>query len=307
MSIYVRRTGTPEKVPSEIILKDDNGFYHPYGILAENRSIHAYSLYDAYNVNETVVFGITSDTGLELMNSAPWEIQKKEGDAWTTVYTVGSLQAITPVKSGDFKEWAWDQRLNDGSAAEAGEYRVVISSNYRPPFTIMATFNLSDKVPGAYATSASYNYSSVDKMFMDICRGDGPVEYHAFGNPFNYTPGIRDDTISLLQYKAWKKGLDPERLRAAFDATDRYLTTKPGLSMIVRESLRMPSSATHARYEGKPAWIIVYNWEILIDEKNDGNVINISRGKNSRLSLGHDMIFVVDDASGKVAYFNTCS
>jgi hypothetical protein len=82
--------------------------------------------------------------------------------------------------------------------------------------------------------------------------------------------GMKEDIISIMQYKAWALGLDAEQLRKAIT------TAGDGL----------PCKAVHVSYEGQPAWAIVFCPES---------------------GAYTPVVYVVEDSSGKLAYASSRS
>jgi hypothetical protein len=76
---------------------------------------------------------------------------------------------------------------------------------------------------------------------------------------------LKEDVISIMQYKAWALGLDPEQLRKA----------------IVRAGEGLPCIAVHAAYEGRPAWIILF-----------------SPASGASVAA----IYIIDDGTGQLVY-----
>ncbi|MCD1294562.1 hypothetical protein CUJ83_06045 [Methanocella sp. CWC-04] len=259
-----------ERVPDIIFLKNDDGSYSAYK-LSDRPPVYAYTLYGAYNTNESVGFGVYNDRGgkIELKNAAPWEIQFMKDGSWKTIFSPIAAQVITPLAEGSFKEWSWDQKLDDGSMAPFGEYRVVVDNRF------MTNFRISPDVPLVDHEDTNYDSEAADGVFMD------PAVQKAFGNAYttsSYNDGLKDEMISQMQYKAWAKGLDPKKLISCINATGIYDDNTKAL----------PSEAVYAKYNGKPVWIIVFNWG-MGDE-----------------SLSHIKYFIVDEAMENVEHSNGC-
>lgn len=232
--IYVSADGySPPGMPGLIFLRD-NGSYTAYS-LADAPPVYAYVLYGAFNVNESVRFGMVNNGGssLELMNAAPFEIQRKEGGTWQTVFSPMAAQVITPVQNGTAKEWRWDQRLDDDAVATFGDYRVLIAGKYP------ATFRLAPDTPAVERSGADYDRFTVTSV---ADASPIPAEFRkAYPSP---SADTREDIASIMLFKAKALGLDPASLRKAIDASGTG---------------KLPCLAVYAKFEGRPAWIIAFS------------------------------------------------
>ena len=85
------------------------------------------ALKDEYKISEPVTFRLINncDEDLILPNSAPWTIKNSRGE---TVFSPISLQVITKIKPGGFKEWSWNQKDNHGENVEPGTYYIEIKT-----------------------------------------------------------------------------------------------------------------------------------------------------------------------------------
>ena len=233
-NIYVSAAGhSPSGMPGLIFLRDGDS-YTAYS-LSDAPPVYAYVLYGAFNANESVRFGVANNGGssLELMDAAPFEIQRKEDGTWHTVFAPVAAQVITPVQNGTVKEWQWDQRLDDESAAPFGDYRVLIAGKYA------ASFRLASDTPVVERSNADY-----DRVSITSVTGTGTIP-QAFGKAYpSPSADTREDIVGIMQFKAKAQGLDPGSLRKAIDAT--------GASAL-------PCLAIRARFEGRPSWIIVFS------------------------------------------------
>ena len=92
------------------------------------------ALKDEYKISEPVTFRLINncDEDLILPNSAPWTIKSSRGE---TVFSPISLQVITKIKPGGFKEWSWNQKDNHGRSVEPGIYYIEIKTSNRGAFT----------------------------------------------------------------------------------------------------------------------------------------------------------------------------
>ncbi len=254
--VYVSEAGnTPGAVPDLIFLKEGDG-YTGYAISGKP-AVYAYVPYAAFNVNETVRFGLANDgpAAVVLPNAAPFEIRHKEGSAWLSVFNPMAAQVITRIPNGSRLAWHWDQQADDGSSAPPGDYEARINGSYSAPFRIALG------TPAVTVSAVDYDPVSVEAM-----AGSSPVP-SAFRQADPAPNGSqREDVISIMQYKAWALGLDPEALRVAIDAAG-----EAGL----------PCLAVHASFKGEPAWVVVFR-------------------PSDR--AGHGDAYVISDASGKVAF-----
>ncbi len=232
-------------VPGHVYLKEDDR-YTAYAI-SDMPEVYAYVLCSALNANETVRFGIANDgqDDVKLPNAAPYEVLREENGAWRTVYSAIAAQVITPLSGGSRLAWQWDQQLDDGSLAPEGDYHVVIAGKYVAPFRI------DGDVPIVEMRDSEIDRAVVDELAASCTAIDA------------YRTGTKEDTVSIMQYKAWAMGLDPEQLHRA----------------IVAAGDGLPCMAIHASYEGRPAWIILFS---------------------PRSDLSAPDIHVVDDATGKL-------
>jgi hypothetical protein len=231
--IYVAATDEkPDGAPDHIFLKDGD-HYVAYAI-AGKPAVYAFVPFAAFNANETVPLGIANDgqAVVDLPNAAPFEIRRNESGAWRTIYSPFAAQVITPLAVGKRLTWRWDQRLDDGSPAPMGEYEAVIAGQY------VAPFRLTGDTPVVEALEAS-----VDRAGIASLAVAGPA-LEAFRQAYpDPSADVKEDLVSIMQYKAWALGLDPEPLRKAMMAAGDGL----------------PCQAIHVRYEGEPAWIIFFS------------------------------------------------
>jgi hypothetical protein len=296
LQLYVpaRHSEAPTKVPEWIFARDGDGKYYQYRL--SSVEAYAYVLYDGYNTNETVVFGLA---GAPDSKDTPVEIQRDENGTWTAINGPVLNTTIEPHENSGDHEWTWGQRLQDGSMAPPGQYRVIIGLDH------VAQFNISTDVPSLEVSEADYyNASRIEHYnpIMDIL--EPAPEYHVYARVFNDSEKTRESTISLLEYKARMKGIDPEKLDAAFDSVDQY--GSDGDVMFFNRSTLIPSYTLYAKYEGRPAWYIVYNWEIkAVFDSHWTKHIGVT--KEGPCLLMHVMLFVVDDETGKVLHWESCA
>jgi len=230
--IYVSATDKkPDGAPDHIFL-GDGGHYVAYAI-SGRPAVYAFVPFSAFNANETVRLGLANDgpAGLDLPNAAPYEIRRNESGAWLTIYSPFAAQVITRLGEGGRRTWQWDQRLDDGSPAPFGDYEVVIAGKY------VATFRLTCDTPVVEAYEAG-----VDRADVDALAASSPA-LEAFRKAFpEPSADVKEDVVSIMQYKAWALGLDPEALRNA----------------IVAAGDGLPWLAVHENYRGQPAWIVLF-------------------------------------------------
>jgi len=83
------------------------------------------ALKDYYKINEPVTFRLINNCNEDLIlpNSAPWIIKDSRGE---TIFSPISLQVITRIKPGSFKEWSWNQKDNQGRNVGPGTYYIEI-------------------------------------------------------------------------------------------------------------------------------------------------------------------------------------
>ena len=242
-TIYVSsKLAGPDKVPRTIFIKNDDGSYSSYA-LTDVPAVYAYTLYGAFNTDETVVFGMVNDHGgnVELNTPSPWVIQEKVNGVWTTVYTPVSIQVITPLDQGQSTEWSWDQKLGNGTVADFGDYRALVQDKYIAPFTI------NKGSPAVDSRFTTYDNATANEVF-----GNAP-QVKAFSEVYSaplYSNELRDELISQMQFKAWMRGLDAGALKTAIMSTKEYANNDTAL----------PSLAVHSRYNNQPAWFIVFSW-----------------------------------------------
>lgn len=267
--LYAPGWTSPEKVPSLIFGKDMLGEYHAFSKLADNPPVYAYTPYESYNVGEAVTFGLMDEAGgiVELRNSAPFEVQRRENGEWKTIYQPVAAQVITTLENGTYKAWAWEQQYSGGGKVGTGDYRAVIDGKYEVYFTI------TEGAPVVRLETTDYDNDTLRNTFGSV------PEHAAIGKYYTkYDSGVRDDVAGQMLFKAYMKGADAEKLRSALKTA---MADSRRLEML-------PCLAVHASYNGRPSWIIVYNWGM----GGEG--------------LGHIRYYVVDDATGEIAYFMTC-
>ncbi|WP_424358585.1 hypothetical protein [Methanocella sp. MCL-LM] len=228
------------RVPEAIYLQAGGNFTR-YAI-ADRPPVYAYTLCGAYNTNETVGFGLANDAGgsMELRNAAPYEIQRKEGTNWVTVFAPVAAQVIVPMENGTFREWQWNQRLDDGSLAPFGEYRAVIADRY------VTSFSISADTPSVERTQQDFTRESAEDRFVSPPQAGSLTTAYP---PAPYSEQLRRDIASEMMFKAWAHKLDPASLRAAINATGMQ-----------DDETMLPCLAVRATYEGRPAWIVVFTY-----------------------------------------------
>jgi hypothetical protein len=232
--IYVPASGySPPGMPHMIFLRNGDS-YVAYSLSGEP-SVYAYVLYGAFNTNESVRFGLVNNGGdsLDLMNSAPFEIQQREGGAWHTVFSPVAAQVIVPMSNGTSREWQWNQHLDNDTLASFGDYRVLVSGRYA------ASFRLAPDTPAVERSLASYEKPEIASL------ADVSTVSRAFGKAYpSPSADTRKDIVSIMQFKARALGLDAAGLGNAINATG---VDAP------------PCLAIYAQIEGRPSWIIAFS------------------------------------------------
>ncbi len=272
--LYAAGWESPQKVPPLLFKKDLLGTYRPYYLMANNLPVYAYTPYSRYNLGEPVVIGLMDDTGgkIELRNSAPFEIQEKEGGEWKPVFQPVAAQVIIPLENGTFKEWTWEQQYSGGGNVGAGDYRAFIDGQYEVYFTI------TKGAPVVRSESRDYNEQDISNAFLNV------PEHAAFAEYYQYS-GSREDIASEMAFKAWMMGLDADKLHSALKS---IMPASGGIEIPFITGDFIPCRAVHISFKGKPAWYIVVNWG-MGGEK-----------------LGHIKHYVIDDETGKTVYYLTC-
>ena len=82
-------------------------------------------------------FKNTGNNEIVLNNSAPWEIQSREGE---TVFEPVATQAIVRLAPGQAKEWTWNQKDKNDHQVSEGSYMVALKCSegeYRLRFWII--------------------------------------------------------------------------------------------------------------------------------------------------------------------------
>lgn len=81
-----------------------------------------------YAEGEVVTFWIENicNETINLMNGAPWRIQKKTNGGWKNVFVPMGIQVIIPIVPGENMSWSWDQRGQYANYTGSGTYRVVL-------------------------------------------------------------------------------------------------------------------------------------------------------------------------------------
>ncbi|WP_048198299.1 hypothetical protein [Methanocella arvoryzae] len=262
--VYVAAADPGTSRVPDLIYLEEGGNLTRY-TMADKPPVYAYTPYGAYNTNETVWFGLANDAGgsMELMNAAPYEIQKREGDRWVTVFTPVAAQVIVPMENGTFREWQWNQMLDDGTRAPFGEYRVVIADRYT------TGFNISPDTPSVERSQQDFTRESVEERFISPPQAGALTTAYP---PAPYSEQLRKDIVSEMLFKAWAQKLDPGSLETAINATG--LLDDPDM---------LPCLAVRATYEGRPAWIVAFTYG----------------GREATLS--HVRYFVVGDDGGVIA------
>ena len=223
---------SPSGSPDYVYLKEGDR-YATYAITGRP-AVYAYVPGGAFNAGEPVRFGVANDGAgsVELPNAAPFEVQREENGRWQTIFSPVAAQVITKLNNGSRLSWEWDQRLDGGTLAPAGDYRVVIAGRYEAPFRV------AGDVP-----VVEVRESGMDRAAVQALETSSPA-VQAFRKAWPATSAeAKEDITGIMQYKAWALGLDAEQLRKAIVAADDGL----------------PCMAVHASYDGQPAWIILFS------------------------------------------------
>ena len=93
------------------------------------------ALKDYFKLSEPVRFRLINncDEDLILPNSAPWIIKNSRG---VIIFPPISLQVITRIKPGSFREWSWNQKNDRGKNVEPGIYYIEIKTLNRGTFKL---------------------------------------------------------------------------------------------------------------------------------------------------------------------------
>lgn len=166
--IYVDMTSDSEKVPSLIVVNNSSGGFSAYSKLATNPPVYAYTLCTRYNTGEAVTFGLMNegDRKIDLRNSAPWEVQLNTSRGWEPVYHPVAAQVVVPLENDSFKEWTWNQRLDNDSIAPFGDYRIVINGEYG------VEFQISKGSPAVMSVNESYDNRTINNLFWSCPQHD---------------------------------------------------------------------------------------------------------------------------------------
>lgn len=272
--LYAPGWENPQKVSPLLFKKNLLGTYRPFCVLADNPPVYAYTPYARYNLGEPVTIGLMDESGgkVELRNSAPFEIEKKEDGVWKTIYTPVAAQMVIPLENGTFREWTWEQQYSGGGNVGEGDYRAVIDGQYETYFTI------TKGAPVVRTESRGFSEQDIKNAFLNVPEHAAFAEYYQ-------NSGSREDIASEMAFKAWMKGLDADKLHSALKS---IMPASGGIDIPFVTGDFMPCRATHINYNGKPAWYIVVNWGM------GGEKLN------------HIKHYVIDDETGKTVYYLTC-
>jgi hypothetical protein len=280
--LYAAGWLSPQKVPPLLFKKDVQGAYRPYHVLADNPPVYAYTPYVRYNLGEPVTIGLMNEAGgkIELRDSAPYEVQKKEGGEWKTVYHPVAAQVITSLENGTFKEWTWDQRLDNGSMASFGDYHIVINGEYE------VGFRISKGSPAVESTDVSYDNGTINKICWNCPQHEAFKSFYhgrfingTYDSDHEYSNALLDDVESEMLFKAFIKGENVTILKNALNISIGH---SRGLDLL-------PCLAVHLSFNGRPSWAIVYNW-----------------GIGAQDDYYHIRYYAIDDETGQILYFTTC-
>lgn len=136
--------------------------------------------------------------------------------------------------------------------------------------------------PVVFSSGADYSDEQVLKeAFWDI-----PL-HRAFMERYTVAParGLQAGMARAMQRQAEKIGLNGKRLREIL----MFIANEPRN----RRNVLLPVYAEHARYRGRPVWIVVLAWEIA------------SAPSDARLV--HIRVYAIAERSNKILAFLTCS
>lgn len=90
--------------------------------------VRFYTAYQEYKKGQNIcfVFENLSGENIYLPSSAPWAVFSEEKPE-TAIYSPVSAQVITTIKSGEKREWCWNQYDIEGKQVSSGNYFIRIS------------------------------------------------------------------------------------------------------------------------------------------------------------------------------------
>jgi len=91
---------------------------------------------DVFARSEPITFRLVNNCTEDIIlpNSAPWTIRDSSG---RVVFSPVSLQVVTRIEPGSFKEWSWNQRDSYGRSVEPGTYYITVETSNRGSFTVV--------------------------------------------------------------------------------------------------------------------------------------------------------------------------
>jgi len=90
---------------------------------------------DVFARSEPITFKLINNCTEDIIlpNSAPWTIRDSSR---RVVFSPVSLQVVTRIEPGSFKEWSWNQSDSYGRDVEPGTYYITVETSNRGSFTV---------------------------------------------------------------------------------------------------------------------------------------------------------------------------
>lgn len=133
--------------------------------------------------------------------------------------------------------------------------------------------NMLPALPQVFRTSADYTPSSLDNAFSN-------TEIHRrFAQTYGavYSQSLKESIIGYVSIEVAKMGENKDVFAGCLDAISEFTSSKC-----------LPSHVESARYEGKEAWLFLFNWG-MGDE-----------------GLGHIAYYAVEKYTNKILCYVTC-
>lgn len=136
--------------------------------------------YPLYYLREKIVLRATNQSArtIQLQNSAPWSIERWDGEKrrWVGVFNPLSPSVLTPLGPGETKEWLWNQKDNKGHFVPSAQYRFNLThskSSYTTKFTITPkmgsegyfTFNIVGETLRVYMSNPQSVRDAIDNFY----------------------------------------------------------------------------------------------------------------------------------------------
>ena len=109
------------------------------------RPLRVSTLKTSYGRGEQVLVKATNmgEGRLELPSTAPLVIYRETSPGeWQRIAGVSAGAALTPLGPGEFKEWAWDGRVDGGQPAPAGSYEARVVANGWREYAFFSRFEV---------------------------------------------------------------------------------------------------------------------------------------------------------------------